>query len=352
MKSKPLVITAIVAAVVGLAPAAEPAARPRQGDAQGPSKARPGPLRVYLPRNVQVKTDSLRLGLISVIRGRDEKLLAKAEAVAMGRAPWRREKLIIDRRTILSRLACSGIRSDRVSFTGADKVTITRAERVFSPDELLASARAGLKRTPPGPAGCKGQLYRPVKELVVSLAGEIKLQAELAEGEKPGAGKSRAARFVSVQVAAVSKGWKLGVRQIVFKLSYPVTELLAKKNIPAGSMITPENTKMRTVMRDRPAAGKLVPPYGKIATRPLAAGTVVKANLVSVVKPVLVVKRGQNVVMRIRGVGFSVSAMGQALQDGRTGELIKVRNVDTRRIISARIAFDGTVEPVYGRTRK
>ena len=342
MNSKALVATAIVVALVALAPA----------DAPEMPKAKTGGLRVYLPRSVQVKTNSLRLGLICVVRGPDEKLVAQAEAVAMGRAPWHREKLVIDRRTILSRLACSGIGSERVAFTGSDKVAVTRAERVFSPDELLASARALLKRKPPAPAGCKWQLYRPVKELVVSAAAEIKLQAEMAEGEKPDAAKSRASRFVSVQVAAVSKGWKLGVRQVVFKLSFPVTELVAKKNIPAGSMITPENTKLRTVMRDRPAAGKLIPPYGKIASRPLAAGTVVKADLVSAVKPVLVVKRGQNVVMRIQGVGFSVSAVGQALQDGRAGDLIKVRNVDTARIISARIVFDGTVEPVYGRMSK
>lgn len=342
MNSKALVVTAIVVALVALAPA----------DAPEMPKAKTGDLRVYLPRSVQVKTDSLRLGLICVVRGPDEKLLAQAEAVAMGRAPWHREKLVIDRRTILSRLACSGIGSERVAFTGSDKVAVTRAERVFSPDELLASARALLKRKPPAPAGCKWQLYRPVKELVVSAAAEIKLQAEMAEGEKPDAAKSCAARFVSVQVAAVSKGWKLGVRQVVFKLSFPVTELVAKKNIPAGSMITPENTKLQTVMRDCPAAGKLIPPYGKIASRPLAAGTVIKADLVSVVKPALVVKRGQNVVMRIQGVGFSVSAVGQALQDGRAGNLIKVRNVDTARIISARIVFDGTVEPVYGRMSK
>lgn len=343
MNSKALVVTAIVAALAAPAPA----------DAPETPKAKTGDLRVYLPRSVQVKTDSLRLGLICVVRGLDEKLVAQAEAIAMGRAPWHREKLVIDRRTILSRLACSGIGSERVAFTGSDKVAVTRAEQVFSPDELVASARALLKRKPPAPAGCKWRLYRPVKELVVSAAGEIKLQAEPAEGEKPdAAAKSPAARFVSVQVAAVSKGWKLGVRQVVFKLSFPVTELVAKKNIPAGSMITPENTKLRTVMRDRPAAGKLIPPYGKIASRPLAAGTVVKAALVSVVKPALVVKRGQNVVMRIQGVGFSVSAVGQALQDGRAGDLIKVRNVDTARIISARIVFDGTVEPVYGRMSK
>ncbi len=35
------------------------------------------------------------------------------------------------------------------------------------------------------------------------------------------------------------------------------------------------------------------------------------------------------------------------MQEGRAGEYIKVRNVDSRRVISAKVNKDGTVEPVF-----
>jgi flagella basal body P-ring formation protein FlgA len=37
--------------------------------------------------------------------------------------------------------------------------------------------------------------------------------------------------------------------------------------------------------------------------------------------------------------------MGIAMQDGRAGDYIKVRNTDSQRIILAKIKEDGTVEP-------
>jgi len=68
-------------------------------------------------------------------------------------------------------------------------------------------------------------------------------------------------------------------------------------------------------------------------------------------RPAVVVRRNKTVQMRIQGLGFIIVATGQALEDGRPGELIKVRNADSKRIITARVGFDGTVSPVYNNKR-
>jgi flagellar basal body P-ring formation protein FlgA len=59
------------------------------------------------------------------------------------------------------------------------------------------------------------------------------------------------------------------------------------------------------------------------------------------------VHRNENVVMRIKGDGFLLTAMGLALEDGRPGAMIKVRNVDSGRVVMAKVAADGAVEPVF-----
>ena len=41
-----------------------------------------------------------------------------------------------------------------------------------------------------------------------------------------------------------------------------------------------------------------------------------------------------------------VTAVGMALQEGRTGECVKVRNTDSSRVIVCKVNADGTVEPV------
>ena len=61
-----------------------------------------------------------------------------------------------------------------------------------------------------------------------------------------------------------------------------------------------------------------------------------------------VVRRNDSVVMRITGNLFQITALGQALENGGEGDLIKVRNVDSKRVVVARVIHDGTVEPVCG----
>jgi flagella basal body P-ring formation protein FlgA len=60
----------------------------------------------------------------------------------------------------------------------------------------------------------------------------------------------------------------------------------------------------------------------------------------------VVVGRNQSVIIRLEKPGLLVTAVGKTLENGRAGEHIKVRNVDSQRIILARVNEDGTVEPV------
>jgi len=65
------------------------------------------------------------------------------------------------------------------------------------------------------------------------------------------------------------------------------------------------------------------------------------------VNPPVIVKRNRTVVIRIERPGLLITAIGKAMQDGRAGDYIKVQNVDSQRIIFARVNADGTVEPVF-----
>ncbi len=56
--------------------------------------------------------------------------------------------------------------------------------------------------------------------------------------------------------------------------------------------------------------------------------------------------RNESVVIRVEMPGLVVTAMGKTMQDGHTGEHIKVRNLDSQRIILCRVNEDGTVEPI------
>ncbi|MHC4762939.1 MAG: flagellar basal body P-ring formation chaperone FlgA, partial [Planctomycetota bacterium] len=63
--------------------------------------------------------------------------------------------------------------------------------------------------------------------------------------------------------------------------------------------------------------------------------------------PHILLKRNQNVVIKVDRLGLLITAIGKTMQDGRVGEYIKVRNVDSQRIIMAKVSEDGSVEPVF-----
>ncbi len=53
-----------------------------------------------------------------------------------------------------------------------------------------------------------------------------------------------------------------------------------------------------------------------------------------------------DVVIRLENIGLMVSALGVAQEDGRLGDVIRVRNADSLRVIMAYVNEDGSVAPV------
>jgi len=271
-------------------------------------------------------------------------LAKKAVAVGLGRAPWAKETIAVSRQTILARLVCSGLPPKQVRMSGAQAVVVSRNEKVVKAAQFLEATEAYLATHRPGPTGCRWRLCYMPKDLVIPAKEDIKLRAEPA-GSAP-------EDHVKVRVAAVAAGREVGSRELLFKLVYPTQQAVTTKEILAGGKITKENTMVKTVFVNRRPAQKADAPYGMLASHRLPPGTVLRPGLLRETKPPIVVRQNQSVVMCLRGLGFVITAVGRALQEGRAGDLIRIRNVDTNRIITAKVAFDGTVEPVLRRVRK
>ena len=295
-------------------------------------------IKIYLPREVTVKDSNLSLGQVSIIQGGDS-LVAKAGKIALGRISVPGQKIIIDRPMVLSRLACNGIPTSKVTFTGAEKITVKQQHQTISSSEFVTLANSFLDNNPPGNSARRWNLIRKPKDFVVSAAsGDISFSPRLVQ-----TGVRNLAR---IEIAVLSGSNKIGVRQVTFALIYDRQQAVTKVDIPAGGIISPENTKIETAASNNPEPADWKPPYGLIAKRQLPANTVLRPNILGPLKSSIIVKRNQSVVIRIEKPGFLITATGKTMQDGRAGEYIKVRNMDSQRIILARICEDGSAEPV------
>jgi len=296
-------------------------------------------LQVYLPREVAIKDDCLRLGQVSIIRGK-ESLVAKASEITLGRFSVPGQEIIIDRPMVLSRLACNGIPASKVTLTGAEKIRVKQQRQTIKGNEFVELASSFLKKNPPGRSVCRWDPIRTPTDLVITGEGkDIKLSPRLA----PSGARDQA----KVQTVVLADGKQIGAREVTFRLKYNCRRAVTLVEIGAGTVISSDNVKIENTISSHPEPADWSPPYGLIARRRVPANTVLSPHMVGPAKPTVIVGRNQNVVIRIEKPGLLVTAIGTTMQDGRAGEYIKVRNVDSQRIILTRVNEDGTVEPVF-----
>jgi flagella basal body P-ring formation protein FlgA len=294
-------------------------------------------LQIYLPREVTIKDSSLTLGRVSIIRG-SEPLVAEASEIPLGRISLPGQEIVLDRPMILSRLACNGISTSKVTLTGSEKITVKQQNQTISGSEFVSLASSFLEKNPPDNTACRWNPIRKPKDFVVPAGSmDIRFSPRLVQ-----TGARNQAR---VEITVLSGSNKIGVRQVTFAMIYEHQQAITKVEIPAGGVISPENIKIEKIQSNDPEPVDSKPPYGLVAKHRLPAGTVLVPNMLESLETPIVLKRNQNVVIRIERPGFLITATGIAMQDGRAGDYIKVRNTDSQRIISARINEDGSVEP-------
>ncbi len=87
---------------------------------------------------------------------------------------------------------------------------------------------------------------------------------------------------------------------------------------------------------------------GQALRRTIRAGQPLRQSDVA---PPALVERGDLVTMVIRRPGMELTALGRALGEGAKGDVIRLRNTQSMRIVEARIIGAGQVEPVAGPIR-
>ena len=297
-------------------------------------------LRIYLPREVVIKGGSIELGAIGIMYG-DEATMVKAKEIGLGRFALTGQQIVIDRPTILSRLASNGIKAGQVSLSGAERVTVRRDEKVISGQRFVEVASAFLKTQEAYETVSDAELIRKPKDWVLADDdGQIKLAARMGRYSRKGRAK--------VWVGVVRDGVEAGGCEVAFNLKYKRRWAAAAVDIAAGVAISPENVKIETTTACTPEPAHWSAPYGLVAKRRIKKGDVITPNVAGPAEPPVVIKRRQTVVMKIETEGLFISALGVALSDGKVGEYIRVKGSNRdARIVVGKVMPDGTVKPVF-----
>lgn len=119
--------------------------------------------------------------------------------------------------------------------------------------------------------------------------------------------------------------------------------IIATDSLPRGSLLTPANTQeaVKDLTRHDNPCTNLRRILGKRLKRTVRAHDVIHSSDVEI--PPLI-QRGQVVKIIIRTGNMHLSATGVARADGKQGEIIRVRNARSNKLIQGRVTASGTVE--------
>ncbi len=123
--------------------------------------------------------------------------------------------------------------------------------------------------------------------------------------------------------------------------------VVLKRPLPRQALIRAEDLALEDRPLTRLAKDVILDPKEAIGLQTrvsLRAGAVLRK---SVLERPPVVKRGSLVRIVAQGKNFTVSAIGEARQNGRIGEIIRVRNLSSKREIFAQVVDQKTVRVTF-----
>lgn len=293
-------------------------------------------VRIYLPREKTVSQPTLTLADIAFVAG-DKALAKTAGDVSLGRAPFPGEELTLDRHTILTRLAAEKIDAGIVEFLGAEEIKLHRKADAITVEELIRAGTEALARDP-RTATLRWNLFENPKALLFEKHPAAAVSSTVAGDLEHG--------IARVRISIVDGENVIASTEMTFQRVYYRRVLVAAEAIPPGKVLCDENTDIVTRNTTHDPGEENLPPMGAVTNHSIRAGEEITMTGLVLPKPRHVIDRNAAVRIVIGGPGWTITALGEALQDGRVGEVIRVRNADSKRIIQAEVLEDGTVAPL------
>ncbi|TDY58368.1 flagella basal body P-ring formation protein FlgA [Aminivibrio pyruvatiphilus] len=132
-------------------------------------------------------------------------------------------------------------------------------------------------------------------------------------------------------------------RSLAVRLSWSRPAVVAARPVERGKVLDRDDVTVQAVrvLRSTPLASSVEEVLGAVARRNLSAGEPVALNLLSSAP---IIQRGDPVIISVRKAGFRIEVRGEALDAGCLGDTIRVRNLQSRKVIQAVATAPGRVE--------
>lgn len=249
------------------------------------------PVTVVLPERATCPAAVATVGHIATVTGPAEWKKAVA-AIDVADMPVRDNTATVTRRQVEIRLQMAGLQAGEFRVLGAEKVTITADRKPVPVEDVVLAAKAAVLNKLPYPAD----------EVVLDLVQQV-------VAKMPEVGKTEA---VDIRAEPHGNSVQMGRLQVN----------VAIFTRGSSRLTLPVFLEARRLGQEPPTARPLpgAAPAGEV-----------------------LVKARQRITITTTVGELRLSAWGESQQDGKLGQTIRVRNVDSNRVLTARVTGPGVV---------
>ena len=285
------------------------------------------------------------IGDIADLQGCDGPQRDRIARLDLAELPLSSEPILVSQQQIGFRLQLAGLAAGSYHLEGPRYVRVSRPTGEGLDAKIAAVARQALRE----------KLSKQSDDVTIELAQAVNLPPLSADGadihlEAEVRSLVMPPCRVGVEVVIYVRGARRSsvIVYLDVKKLQPVP--VALRRIEIGEAFGPDNVRLErlAVSNTQRAAVAAAGLIGRRARRPVAAGHAIEAADVETDMPAAIVIHPNDLVHLIASVGpLQVKTRGEAMQSGRVGQLIQVRNLDSKATVTGRVVDHSTVEVEY-----
>ena len=282
---------------------------------------------------------AIQLGDLALLSGDDPDRLDVLRAVNMGRAAAPGQTSYLTGDILRARIMAAGIDPMVEGWTIPERVTVTTLSQIVPGEAITQKVTQVLMgQVPYPPADVTVKIRGSLAEVPIPV-GAYEIKVKLPNG----------VRLVGpTQVAAEiwASGRLAKTIYLVCDVQVQVQAIIVTSPVAPHKFITPADiTVEKRSLASLPVRALKDDSALKLywTRRTISPGTVLTEDMLDIPP---VVTRNSPVTITVDNGTIYISAFGLAMQDGRPGDIIRVQNLETKRIILAKVQAKGTVVPL------
>ena len=294
------------------------------------------PIVITMPPEAQVQGPQITLGDVTEIQGEPADTVARLRQVLLGQTPPAGVERLLSKSTLVTQLKHQGLWTQEIQFQGALQSRVMRASQRLEPQHLETVVRQALSRHLPQTT--QPTSIRDIRGLSPVFVPLGPVQYDVAV---PGHSMRLGSTPFTLSIQVAGKVEKqlhgtatVAVAQEVVSLVRPVAQ---------GEIITADDVSRTQVQVTQPLRQVAAQPediIGKHARRSLAGNAPLSTQDVTTVP---VVHRGDMVNIVLESPLIKMSTPGEALEAGKPGDTIRVKNTSSNREVRAQVIDKQTV---------